>query len=170
MINTGWRVHYVPAELPAPRSPLPFVAELPGGWDRWLAEDDTPERTPFLISPTFEYDIELNAFFRSAGMIGDAWNTQAGYARDVAAFLTFLCTARGGKSWRDATETDHIAYLVWRRRDERVRGSTDATWDREVATVNRFYRWQVRAGNVRVNPIPQREARRGARARRAAQW
>ena len=38
---------------------------------------------------------------------------------------------------------------------------TDATWDREVAAVNRFYRWQVRAGNVRVNPIPQREARPG---------
>ena len=159
MIKTGWRVHYVLSELPAPRSPLPFVAELPADWDRWLAEDDTPERTPFLISPTFEYDVELNAFFLSAGMIGDAWNTQAGYARDLAAFLNFLWTARGGKSWRDATETDHTAYLVWRRRDERGPRVDGATWDREVAAVNRFYKWQVKAGNVQMNPIPQREAR-----------
>lgn len=159
VIKTGWRVHYVPAELPVPSAPMPFVAGLPGEWERWLAEDDTPARTPFLISPDFRYDIELNGFFRSAVMIGSAWNTQAGYARDVAAFLTFLWASRGGRSWRDATEADHAAYLVWRRRDERGPRVDDATWDREVAAVNRFYKWQVRARNVRVNPIPQRDAR-----------
>jgi len=159
VIKAGWRVHFVPAELPVPRMPLPFVSELPGEWDRWLAEDDTPVRTPFLISPGFEYDVELNAFFRSATMIGSAWNTQAGYARDLAAFLTFLWSCRGGKSWREVTEADHTAYLIWRRRDEHGPRVDDATWDREVAAVNRFYKWQVRAGNVRVNPIPQRETR-----------
>lgn len=81
MIKTGWRVHYVPAELLVPKSPLPFVSELPGEWDRWLAEDDTPAWTPFLISPGFAYDVALNAFFRSATMVGAAWNTQSGYAR-----------------------------------------------------------------------------------------
>lgn len=152
-------MHYVPAELPVPVEPLPFVAELPGDWERWLAEDDMPVRTPFLISPAYDYDVELNAFFRSADMVGAAWNTQAGYARDVAAFLTFLWCSRGGTDWREATEADHIAYLVWRRRDERGPRVDDATWDREVAAVNRFYRWQVRAGHVRVDPIPQREGR-----------
>ena len=68
-ITIGWRVHYVPVELPVLHSPLPFVAELPGDWDRWLVEDGIPERTPFLMLPTFEYDVELNAFFRSAGMV-----------------------------------------------------------------------------------------------------
>jgi Phage integrase, N-terminal SAM-like domain len=159
VIKVGWRVHYVAAELPVPMAPLPFVAELPDDWERWLAEDDTPVGTPFLVSPSFAYDVELNAFFRSAEMVGSAWNTQAGYARDVAAFLTFLWASRGGRSWRDVTEADHIAYLVWRRRDERGPRVDDSTWDREVAAVNRFYGWQVRAGNVRVNPVPQRAGR-----------
>jgi hypothetical protein len=92
-------------------------------------------------------------------MIGSAWNTQAGYARDLATFLTFLWSSRDGKSWREATEADHTGYLIWRRRDEHGPRVDDSTWDREVAAVNRFYKWQIRAGNVRVNPIPQRETR-----------
>lgn len=64
-------------------------------------------------------------------MLGNAWNTQSGYARDLAAFLTFL--------WTDPT-------------GPRVSGGT---WDREVAAVNQFYRWALRRGHVLVNPIPQ---------------
>jgi len=157
VIKTGWRVYYVPAELTMPASPPPFVSASPADWE--LTEDGTPARTPYLISPAFTYDVELNAFFRSATMLGAAWNTQSGYARDLAAFLTFLSTSRNGKTWREATEADHTAYLVWRRRDENGPRVNDATWDREVAAVNRFYKWQVRAGNVAANPIPQREPR-----------
>jgi site-specific recombinase XerD len=113
----------------------------------------------FLLSPTFEYDIELNAFFLSAGMQGAAKNTRNGYAGDLAAFLTFLWTSRGQRSWRDTTEADHVAYLVWRRRDPQGPRVDDATWDREVAAANRFYKWQVKAGTVRTNPIPQRAVR-----------
>ena len=130
--------------------------------------DGTPPGTPFLLSPGLEYDVELNAFFRSVEMLASAWNTQAGYARDLAAFLSFLGSARGGRSWRDAAEADHTAYLIWRRRDERGPRVADSTWDREVAAVNRFYVWQVRAGNVRVNPIPQRDRRGGTGNGRAA--
>jgi site-specific recombinase XerD len=159
MIESGWLLRYVRAEVPQPAVPLPGVAELPGGWSEWLAEEDIRVGTPYLISPTFEYDVELNAFFRSAVMVGRAWTTQVGYAGDVKAFLNFLWRARGGRSWRDATEADHLAYLVWRRRDAGGPRVDDATWDREVTAVNRFYAWQVRAGYVRVNPIPQRERR-----------
>jgi site-specific recombinase XerD len=157
--KTGWRVRYVLAELPEPVSPLPFVAELPGSWPDWLKECGVAVGTPYLISPSFEYDVELNAFFRSVEMVGDAWNTQIGYARDVMAFLDFLWTSRGARSWRDATEADHTAYLTWRRKDENGPRIADSTWDREVAAVNRFYRWQVRAGNLAGSPIPQRERR-----------
>jgi hypothetical protein len=31
-----------------------------------------------------------------------------------------------------------------------------STWDREVATVNRFYWWALIAGYVAAYPIPQR--------------
>jgi len=152
-------VYYLAAELPQPASPMPFVGGLPGDWAGWLREEGVPAGTPFLISPRMEYDVELNAFFRSAGMVCAAWNTQVGYARDVKAFLDFLWTARGGRSWRDAAESDHIAYLTWRRKDGNGPRVMDSTWDREVTAVNRFYGWQVRAGNLRANPVPQRERR-----------
>ncbi len=155
----GWRVHFIPAQCRVPAGPLPFVASLPPDWEGWLRDAGLVEGTPFLVSPGVEYDVELNAFFSSADMATAAWNTQAGYARDVAAFLNFLWRARGATSWRDATEADHIAYLIWRRRDEHGPHIDDATWDREVAAVNRFYKWQVAAGNVVANPVPQRKAR-----------
>ncbi len=155
MINRLWRVQFTRAELPSPVSPLPFVADLPGGWDQWLAEAEVEAGTPFLLSPLLEYDVTLNGFFRQLLMTDAAKTTQAGYARDLAAFLSFLWSARERQSWRDATEADHLAYLVWRRRDPDGPRVTGATWDREVAAVNRFYRWAVRAGHVLANPIPQ---------------
>ncbi|MEU0883864.1 tyrosine-type recombinase/integrase [Lentzea sp. NPDC005914] len=97
----------------------------------------------------------MNDFFQGVEMVASARNTQSGYARDLAAFLTFLWSARERRSWRDATEADHLAYLHWRRRDPAGPRVSGAAWDREVAAVNRFYRWALRRGHVRVNPIPQ---------------
>ncbi len=159
MIKSGWSVHYVRSEWPALASPLPFVAGLPRDWERWLRDTDVVEGTPFLISPMFEYDVDLNAFFRSHVMMGAPKNTRNGYAGNLNAFLNFLWKARGGKSWWDASEADHLAYLMWRRRDPRGPRVEDSTWDRELAAVNQFYRWQVKAGNVQANPIPQRAVR-----------
>jgi site-specific recombinase XerD len=159
MIMNRWQVRFTPAELPSPMEPLPFVAELPGDWEGWLRRAEVAAGTPFLLSPLLEYDVLLNGFFQSAGMVGSAWNTQAGYARDLAAFLTFLWSAREGRSWREATEADHRAYLFWRRRDPAGPRVSGAAWDREVAAVNRFYRWALRAGHMRVNPIPQTSRR-----------
>lgn len=152
-------MHHLPAELPRPELPLPFEADLPGDWPGWLAQGHVPERTPFLMSPSLEYDVELNEFFRSPWMLSAAWNTQSGYARNLCAFLTFLWVARNQTSWREATEQDHLAYLVWRRQDHHGPRIDVATWDREVAAQNRFFKWQVRAGNLAVNPVPQRERR-----------
>jgi hypothetical protein len=85
-------------------------------------------------------------------MVTSARRTQEGYASDLAAFLNFLWLARGQRSWRDADEADHLAYLQRRRRDcdgPQVAGST---WNREVAAVNQFYRWAVRDGHVQASP------------------
>jgi site-specific recombinase XerD len=86
-------------------------------------------------------------------------NTRNGYAGNIKDFLNFLWLSRGRKSWRDATEADHIAYLVWRRRDPKGPRVDDATWDREVAAGNSFYKWQKKTKNVMANPIPQRATR-----------
>jgi site-specific recombinase XerD len=159
MITNRWHVGFTPTELPSPSPPLPFVAELPGDWEGWLRRAEVVPGTPFLLSPTLEYDVELNGFFQSVGMVASARNTQIGYARDLAAFLTFLWSAREGRSWREATEVDHRAYLYWRRRDPAGPRVSGAAWDREVAAVNRFYRWALRQGHVPVNPIPQTSRR-----------
>jgi site-specific recombinase XerD len=159
MIKSGWLVRHVLAELPEPRGVLPLPADFRDDWARWLDRADIPVGTPFLISPEFEYDVALNAFFCCPSMVGSARTTQTGYAQDLGKFLTFLWTTRGGRSWRDATEADHTAYLYWRRFDPAGPRIGAQSWDREVAAVNRFYCWQVRAGNVAVNPIPQRQRR-----------
>jgi site-specific recombinase XerD len=155
MITMRWHVRFTPAELPVPTKPLPFVADLPDDWEGWLRRAQVVPRTPFLLSPLYEYDVVLNEFFQSVEMLGNAWNTQSGYARDLAAFLTFLWAARQVRSWRDASETDHRAYLYWRRRDPTGPRVSGGAWDREVAAVNQFYRWALRRGHVLVNPIPQ---------------
>jgi hypothetical protein len=148
------------------REDLPRLTEAPAlleglsaSWAGWAGGADIPAGTPYLISPRFTYDVDLNRFFYSADMLRARDTTRLGYARDLSAFLTFLFRNRGGRDWRDATESDHTAYLTWRRRDAdgpRVSGST---WDRELSAVNRFYKWQVRQGRVAGNPIPQLERR-----------
>ncbi|MFD3458261.1 tyrosine-type recombinase/integrase [Nocardia fluminea] len=161
MTMMRWHVRFTPAELPCPRSPVPFLVEFPTRWSEWLRQAQVVPRTPFLLSPLWEYDFDLNQFFQSAEMVAEAWNTQAGYARDLAAFLTFLWTGRDRRTWRDADEADHLAYLFWRRRDPAGPRVAGRTWDREVAAVNRFYRWALRKELVQVNPIPQRSRRPG---------
>ena len=133
---------------------------LAGGLDEWLRREDVLPRTPFLISPGFEYDVALNEFFLDAPMAARSPRTLEAYARDLARFLNFLWLARGDKSWRDVTAADHVAYLSWRRRDAEGPRVTGSTWNREVAAVNQFYEWAVKRGHVRVNPVPQAARRR----------
>lgn len=138
-----------------------MLAALEGSWRGWAGAAGIPVGTPYLISPGLEYDVELNRFFYSADMLGCRDTTRLGYARDLAAFLSFLHRSRGGRGWRDATEDDHTAYLVWRFYDSSGPRVSGGTWDREVSGVNRFYRWQAARGNVAGNPVPQRPRRRG---------
>ena len=134
---------------------MPFVAGLPGGWEERVRRAGVVPGTPYLLSPSYDYDVVLNGFFQSVGMLMSAMNTQVGYARDLAAFLPFLTMSRGGRSWREATEADHGAYLFWRRRDPDGPRISGSGWNREVAAVNRFYRWALGAGHVQVHPVPQ---------------
>lgn len=115
--------------------------------------------TPYLLSPEYVYDVELNEFFQDVRMLAGASNTQIGYARDIAGFLTFLWSSRGKRSWRDASEFDHLAYLYWRRSDPDGPRVAASTWNREVAAVNRLYQWAVRVGYLQSSPIPQTSRR-----------
>jgi site-specific recombinase XerD len=159
MGDPRWAVHLTRREVPEPAVRAAGLAGLPGEFGGWLDEAGLVESVPFLLSPSWEYDVALNGFFQGARMVGAASNTRMGYARDLAGFLNFLWFSRGGRSWREAMEVDHVAYLVWRRRDEAGPQVAGATWNREVAAVNEFYRWAISHGHVRVNPVPVRAGR-----------
>ena len=156
----GWRVRQVRETLPSLPGGPPALTALEGSWQGWAGSAGIPVGTPYLISPGLEYDVELNRFFYSADMLCCRITTRLGYARDLAAFLSFLHRNRGGRGWRDATEADHTAYLVWRLFDSSGLRVDGGTWDREVSSVNSFYQWQVKRGNVAANPVPQRARRR----------
>lgn len=150
-----WQVFWTAGESPSPVWGLPCEPRWLEDWGPWLRRAGFFAGTPYLISPAFEYDVALNEFFADVPMVARPSRTQQGYARDLAAFLNFLWLARGGRSWRDACEADHLAYLHWRRRDPEGPGVAGSTWNREVAAVNQFYLWAVRRGHVQVNPVPQ---------------
>lgn len=151
-----WRMHRVHDELPSFELPGRNFRHPGAEWSKTRADLGIPVGTPYLVSPDFEYDIELNEFFYSTEMLRFRMATRVGYARDIKGFLTFLDRNRGRKSWRDASEPDHRAYLVWRRQDAAGPRVSGSTWDREVCGMNAFFRWQVEQKRLSLNPIPQR--------------
>ncbi|MFF1463388.1 site-specific integrase [Streptomyces sp. NPDC058330] len=160
-IESTWTVHFASRDLPELEDVPPYLYEAREGCVSWLDEAGVPDGLPYLLSPRFEYDVVLNSYFFQANLLTAPWNSNANRARALARFCGFLHVARGGKSWRQATEADHIAFHQWRRRDEagpRVEGDT---WNQEVALVNQFFEWAVRKGHVTENPIPQRLAKPG---------
>jgi site-specific recombinase XerD len=161
MSTMAWRVHFTRRRLPWPAELRPLLAL----WeqqdlDAWLDAEDVPEGLPFLLDPDGRYDVELNRYFLRAQVLAGPENTQQAIAYDLRSWLSFLWCNRGGKSWQDATSEDRAAYQYWRRKDPVGPHVEGSTWDREVATVNGFYRWAVGQGLVQTSPIEQRPVRR----------
>ena len=101
----------------------------------------------------------LNSYFHRVNLIDAPWNSNANRARALAAFLNFLHGARGGKSWRQASESDHLAFHQWRRRDPAGPRVAGGTWSQEVSHVNQFFEWAVRQHQIGAIPIPHRSRR-----------
>ncbi len=153
----GWRAYFTRRGLPLPVAEADLLVD-PAGLDRWLDEHDVLDGQPFLLDPLGRYDVTLNLFF-TAELFAEPRNTQLAVAHDLKRFLTFLWESRGERSCRDASPEDRAAFKRWRLFDPEGPHVEFSTWDREVATVNRFYRWAVRRGHVPDNPILQREGR-----------
>jgi hypothetical protein len=149
---------------------LPGVAE-PGGpaddLEAWLDAEDVPDGLPFLVSPALEYDIDLNRYFLRPAMIAAAQHTRLAVAGDLCRFLRFLHESRGGKSWRDAQEDGHAAFLYWRRFDPAGPRVAASTWNRELALVNGFFAW---AGPGPGQGAGHRCPPQASRSPRAAAW
>src|SRR6266702_1134438 len=115
--GAAWTVHFTSRDVARPAEVLPWLRDLPEDLTPWLDEAGLPDGLPFLLSPRYEYDVVLNSYFHRVSLIDAPWNSNANRARVLAAFLNFLHRARGGKSWRQASESDHLAFHQWRRRD-----------------------------------------------------
>jgi hypothetical protein len=87
-----------------------FLAGLPTDLSEWLDEADVPDRTPYLLSPRFEYDVALNSYFLSADVVGAPENTSVNQAGVLKRFVDFRWVSQPGRSWRDATKADHLAF------------------------------------------------------------
>jgi len=161
VVNWGsaWTVHYSTRDVAEPEDVPAWLRGAPHAVQAFLDEKGVPDGLPFLLSPRFEYDIDLNSYFHRPVLLDAPWNTNANRARALAGFLTFLERSRGGRSWRDAVEDDHLAYHQWRRRDEEGPRVAGATWSQEVSHVNQFYAWAVTRKLAGAVPIPQRPRR-----------
>ncbi|MFI0714084.1 integrase [Streptomyces inhibens] len=150
-------------------SPEPWHLRVsPAEWELWIDDLGIPDGTPYLVSPRFVYDTNLNSYFHRVDLMEGPLNSQINRASALARYLTFLHTSRGKKGWRQATEADHVAYKYWRRTDLRGPRVDGDTWSQEVSHVNQFY---VHAKNKRwvpEVPIPQRPRRewKGGRKQR----
>ncbi|WP_128977512.1 site-specific integrase [Streptomyces roseicoloratus] len=159
MTELHWRVFITRHDLPRPQTPDPLM-DLLWDLDEWLDENGIDDGTPYLISPEGRYDVELNSYFTSE-LAASPEDTQRAHAYDLKMWLTFLWISRGRKDWRHADTDDRAAYKRWRTSDPRGPHVDPVTWDREVATVNTFYKWATHPKRTYAaeNPIVQREAR-----------
>lgn len=70
MMQPGWQVKVTPAEIVSPAGVVPGWAV---GWESCAG---VAPGTPFLLSPSFEYDTRLNVFFQSGRLRSLAPRTQ----------------------------------------------------------------------------------------------
>ncbi|MET8682424.1 integrase [Streptomyces sp. NPDC004647] len=156
-----WTVHYSSRDLPQPE-PQPWHLRIsPDEWELWLDDLGLPDGTPYLLSPCFVYDTDLNSYFHQVNLMEGPLNSQLNRASALCRKLNFLHRSRGGKDWRDANEADHTAYHYWRRRDPRGPRVDGDTWSQEVSHLQQFYVYAKRKSWVPEVPIPQRPRRDG---------
>nr|BEK71434.1 site-specific integrase [Kitasatospora purpeofusca] len=161
MVRRGdaWSVHYTCRDLPQ-LDELPwFLRGVPDDYEVWLDEAAIPDGVPYLLSPLFEYDVDLNEYFLRADLVEAPLNSNANRARAMAGFFTFLWRSRGRKGWRQATEADHLAYRHWRRRDMKGPQVDGGTWNAETSHINAFYLWANGVHLVGSSPVPLRDRR-----------
>ncbi|MFC9916411.1 hypothetical protein [Streptomyces sp. NPDC127197] len=111
MLRLGtWSTHFTTRDLPESVEPAGYLRLRPTEWERWLDDLGIPDGTPYLLSPSFVYDIQLNSYFHRVDFLEGPLNSQNNRASALERFLNFLHSNRGGKGWRDAAGADHLAY------------------------------------------------------------
>ena len=79
--GSAWTVHYTTRDLADPEEVPAWLRGAPDGIRAFLDETGVPDGLPFLLSPRFEYDTELNSYFHRPVLLDAPWNTNANRAR-----------------------------------------------------------------------------------------
>ncbi|HWC12736.1 MAG TPA: site-specific integrase [Acidimicrobiales bacterium] len=121
-----------------------------------------PERMPFVLGDDGSYDLRLNQFLRELPTMGvPAEKSWLAYARDVVTWARFLAEQRGKTVW-EAEQADVAAYHRVRRLSPPETAISSSTWDRGIATLDKFYRWATANGHVHRPPFSYRAPRSSA--------
>lgn len=113
---------------------------------------------PILLPDTGRPDVDVLRYLNSGSFRRLAKQTKTSYAKDLKIFLNFLDSQN--KNWQEASEEDIFNYEFWRRKDQQNKyRAGGAKFARELASIHRFYEWQVSHDRIPKNPIKIIEAR-----------
>ncbi|MFP5319215.1 MAG: site-specific integrase [Acidimicrobiia bacterium] len=117
---------------------------------------------PFILGDDGSYDLRLNQFLRELPTIGvRAEKSWLAYARDLLTWARFLAEQRDKTVW-EAEQADVAAYHQARRLGPAETSISSSTWDRGIATLDKFYRWATAHGHVERPPFSYRAPRSSA--------
>lgn len=111
------------------------------------------DQTPFVLASDGSFDLDLNRFFRALPLLKVtspvSWRE---YASDIVLWGRWLEEERGKRIW-DATFEDMQAFHSARRGGNGSKPVTPSTWNRNVAALNKLYKWAEVQGLVEQNPF-----------------
>ncbi len=152
----SWTLNFVKSFKPI-QAPSPLAEE----WEDLRARETNlgiQVGQPVLLPPSGRPDINVVQYLNSGSFKKLSIQTQQSYAKDLKLFFTFLDSQQ--KNWRDATEDDLENYEFWRRRDPRNSARiSGAKFSRELAAIDRLYKWQVAKGVLNSSPVAVRNTR-----------
>jgi len=122
-----------------------------------------------MTNPRGDVDPVLTAYFNSGSFRRLAESSQRSYTHDYKILLNFLDQRQ--TSWLEATSRDIEDYEDWRRRaKENPNPIGGSKWIRELAALQRLYRWAQQEKLIDASPIRTVEIRRrdGSRGQTAA--
>lgn len=155
MLGKLWSVHWVSDALPPTPGPVEF------DWGELIARERAVgigSGDPFMVDPDCRVDARLTRYFGRSGFARLARSTKVSYTNDYRVLFNFLWLR--GLHWDAATSDDILDFEDWRRRSpdnpSRISG---AKWNRELAALQRLYRWADGQGFVDHNPVATRVVR-----------
>lgn len=152
----SWTLHFVKALKPI-HQPSPLAKE----WDDLLDREVDLGifiGQPVLLPPSGRPDIGVIQYINSGSFRRLSLQTQQSYAKDLKIFFSFLDSQN--KTWKIASEDDLENYEFWRRRDSRnLKRISGAKFARELAAIDRFYKWHVAKGALRSSPVAVKTTR-----------